>query len=924
MKIFKKIFGSSNSRKIKKMNRVVKIINELEKPLQSLSNEQLKNKTNEYKERFQKGETLDQLLPEAFALVREASKRAIGLRPFDVQLIGGMVLHDGNISEMRTGEGKTLVATLPAYLNGLSGLGVHVVTVNEYLAQRDADWMRPIFELLGFTVGVIKSGQSAEEKKRGYESDITYGTNNEFGFDYLRDNMAFRLDQKMQRDLNFGIVDEVDSILIDEARTPLIISGAAEDSSKLYVAIDKLVPRLEKGDKVEKSKMEMMDKNYVPEDTGHFTVDEKSRQVELTETGHEYVEELLIQKKLLVEGESLYAATNLSLLHHVHAGLKAHNLFKRDTEYIVQNKQIVLIDEHTGRTMEGRRLSEGLHQALEAKEGLNIQSESQTLASTTFQNYFRMYKKLSGMTGTADTEAFEFSQIYGLDVVVIPTNVPMIREDANDLIYLSMEEKFEAILRDIIEIQDKGAPILVGTASIDTSEILSRFLTDKKIDHEVLNAKFHEREAQIISQAGRPGAVTIATNMAGRGTDIVLGGKWDAEISALESPSEEHLSKIKKEWQTRHDQVIEAGGLHIIGTERHESRRIDNQLRGRSGRQGDPGYSRFYLSMEDNLLRIFASDGVKNFMRKMGMERGEAIEAGMVTRSIEKAQRKVEGRNFDIRKQLLEYDNVANDQRTIIYRQRNELMRSNNITELLDGMREEVVDLLVDDYIPPQSVPEQWDIEGLEGAIEKEFGSKQPIQEWLEEDSKLYEDELKRKITQDLHSQYLDKCSVIGERMREFEKQITLQILDRLWKEHLATMDQLRQGIFLRSYGGKNPRQEYKREAFAQFTGLMNSLQQEVTKILSHIQIKQEDPTDAIDRQREEESARARVNYQHQSVSALSGDKGGSVDSSTTARTGKNEEKKNPFVRDLPKVGRNDPCPCGSGKKFKLCCGKIV
>ena len=924
MKILQKIFGSSNSRRIKKMNRVVKLINELENPLQSLTNEQLKNKTNEYKERYQKGETLDQLLPEAFALVREASKRAIGLRPFDVQLIGGMVLHDGNISEMRTGEGKTLVATLPAYLNGLSGLGVHVITVNEYLAERDANWMRPIFELLGFTVGVIKSGQSAEEKKQGYESDITYGTNNEFGFDYLRDNMAFRLDQKMQRDLNFGIVDEVDSILIDEARTPLIISGAAEDSSKLYVAIDKLVPGLEKGNKVEKSKMEMMDKNYVPEDTGHFTVDEKSRQVELTETGHEYVEDLLIQKKLLAEGESLYAATNLALLHHVHAGLKAHNLFKRDTEYIVQNKQIVLIDEHTGRTMEGRRLSEGLHQALEAKEGLNIQSESQTLASTTFQNYFRIYKKLSGMTGTADTEAFEFSQIYGLDVVVIPTNVPMIREDANDLIYLSMEEKFEAILRDIIQIQDKGAPILVGTASIDTSEILSRFLTDKKIAHEVLNAKFHEKEAQIIAQAGRPGAVTIATNMAGRGTDIVLGGKWEGEISALESPSEEQISKIKNEWQIRHDKVIEAGGLHIIGTERHESRRIDNQLRGRSGRQGDPGYSRFYLSMEDNLLRIFASDGVKNFMRKMGMERGEAIEAGMVTRSIEKAQRKVEGRNFDIRKQLLEYDNVANDQRTIIYRQRNELMRSDNITELLDGMREEVIDQLVDDYIPPQSVPEQWDVEGLESAIEKEFGSTQPIQEWLEEDSKLYEDELKKKIVQVLHIQYLDKCSVIGERMREFEKQITLQILDRLWKEHLATMDHLRQGIFLRSYGGKNPRQEYKREAFAQFTGLMSSLQQEVIKILSHIQIKQEDPTDAIDKQREEESARTRVNYQHQSVSVLSGDKGGAVDSSATAQAAKNREKKNPFVRDLPKVGRNDPCPCGSGKKFKLCCGKIT
>ena len=922
MNILNKVFGSSNSRKIKKMNRVVKRINEFEELLESLSDEELKYKTDELKGRLQEGETLDQLLPEAFAVVREASKRALGLRPFDVQLIGGMVLHDGNISEMRTGEGKTLVATLPAYLNGLTGLGVHVVTVNEYLAQRDADWMRPIFELLGFTVGVIKSGQTADEKKLGYDSDITYGTNNEFGFDYLRDNMAFRLDQKMQRELNFAIVDEVDSILIDEARTPLIISGAAEDSSKLYVAINKLVPRLEKGTKVEKSKMEMMDKNYVPEDTGHFTVDEKSRQVELTEAGHEYVEKLLIQQKLLSEGESLYAATNLSLLHHVHAGLKAHNLFKRDTEYIVQNKQIVLIDEHTGRTMEGRRLSEGLHQALEAKEGMQIQSESQTLASTTFQNYFRIYKKLSGMTGTADTEAFEFSQIYGLDVIVIPTNVPMTREDANDLIYLSMEEKLEAILRDIIDIRDKGAPILVGTASIDTSEILSKFLSDKKIPHEVLNAKFHEKEAQIIAQAGRPGAVTIATNMAGRGTDIVLGGKWESEVAHLTEPSEGDISKIKAEWQKRHDEVIAAGGLYIIGTERHESRRIDNQLRGRSGRQGDPGYSRFYLSMEDNLLRIFASEGVKNFMRKMGMERGEAIEAGMVTRSIEKAQRKVEGRNFDIRKQLLEYDNVANDQRTIIYRQRNELMASNDITDLLDGMREEVVEQIVDTYIPPQSVPEQWNVEGLEESLEQEFRSKQPIKEWLEDDTKLYEDELKVKITETLYSEYSEKCSVIGERMREFEKQITLQILDRLWKEHLATMDQLRQGIFLRSYGGKNPRQEYKREAFSQFTELMSALQQEVIKVLSHIQIKQEDSADAIGRQREEEKARARVNYQHQSVSALSGERN-EGHSAPTSASKEGEKKKSPFVRDIPKVGRNDPCPCGSGKKFKLCCGKI-
>ncbi|MDG2250525.1 MAG: preprotein translocase subunit SecA [Gammaproteobacteria bacterium] len=921
MSILNKILGSSNSRKLKKMNRTVAVINSLENSLESLTDEELREKTGEFKQRIEEGVSLDDILPEAFAAVRESSKRTLGLRHFDVQMVGGMVLHQGNISEMRTGEGKTLVATLPAYLNGLSGKGVHVVTVNEYLAQRDADWMRPIFELLGFSVGVIKSGQTPEEKKAGYDSDITYGTNNEFGFDYLRDNMAFRLDQKMQRKLNFAIVDEVDSILIDEARTPLIISGAAEGSSQLYVAIDKLIPRLDKGIKAEKSKMEMMDKNYLPEDTGHFSVDEKSRQVELTEEGHEYVEDLLIQKKLLNEGESLYAATNLSLLHHVHAGLKAHNLFNKDIEYIVQNRQIVLIDEHTGRTMEGRRLSEGLHQALEAKEGLEIQSESQTLASTTFQNYFRIYNTLSGMTGTADTEAFEFNQIYGLDVIVIPTNVPMIRNDANDLIYLSMEEKMEAIVRDIIEIRDSGAPILVGTASIDTSETLSQFLKKNKIDHEVLNAKFHEKEAQIIAQAGRPGAVTIATNMAGRGTDIVLGGKWEAEIAEISNPSDDRLRQIKGDWQKRHDQVIEAGGLHIIGTERHESRRIDNQLRGRSGRQGDPGYSRFYLSMEDNLLRIFATDGVKNFMRRLGMEQGEAIEHGMVTRSIEKAQRKVEGRNFDVRKQLLEYDNVANDQRTIIYRQRNELMASDDITDLLEGMRSEVVDALVDNYIPPQSVPEQWDISGLEQSIETEFGSEKPIQKWLDEDDQLYEEQLKAKITALLTEEYLQKCNLVGAKMREFEKQITLQILDRLWKEHLATMDHLRQGIFLRSYGGKNPRQEYKREAFAQFTELMLALQQEVIKILSHIQIKQDEAADSIERQREEESARAGMNYQHQAMSVLANTEGDEDQGPTREPSGGN--KQSPFVREVAKVGRNDPCPCGSGKKYKQCHGKI-
>jgi preprotein translocase subunit SecA len=923
MTILSKLFGSSNSRKLKRMQRTVSLINNLEDSFQALSDEELKQKTEEFQNRIEQGEALDALLPEAFAAVREASKRTLGLRHFDVQLIGGMVLNQGNIAEMRTGEGKTLVATLPAYLNALSGKGVHVVTVNEYLAERDANWMAPVYEFLGLSVGVIKSGQNPQEKKAAYESSITYGTNNEFGFDYLRDNMAFRLEDKMQRELNFAIVDEVDSILIDEARTPLIISGAAEDSSQLYLAINKLIPQLEKGEKQELSKLEMMDKSNVPQESGHFTIDEKSRQVELTESGHEFVEDLLIKQKLLDEGESLYAATNLSLLHHVHAALKAHHLFHRDVEYIVQGGRIVLIDEHTGRTMEGRRLSEGLHQALEAKEGVEIQSESQTLASTTFQNYFRLYNKLSGMTGTADTEAFEFSQIYALDVVVIPTNKPMIRDDANDLIYLTQEEKFEALVNDITEISKAGAPVLVGTASIDTSEILSKFLTKNKIKHEVLNAKFHEKEAEIIAQAGRPGAVTIATNMAGRGTDIVLGGNWEAELAKMDNPSEEQIEKARAEWQKRHDQVLEAGGLHIIGTERHESRRIDNQLRGRAGRQGDPGYSRFYLSMDDNLMRIFASDGVKNFMRRLGMERGEAIEHGMVTRSIEKAQRKVEGRNFDIRKQLLEYDNVANDQRTIIYRQRNELMARDDISDLLEEMREEVVEQLVDEYIPPQSVPEQWDVAGLETAIETEFGSQQPIQQWLDEDDQLFEDDLKRKIYDILTKEYEEKSALVGDKMRAFEKQLTLQILDNLWKEHLATMDHLRQGIFLRSYGGKNPRQEYKREAFALFTELLASLQREVIKVLSHVKIRQEDAADAIERKREEEKARARMNFQHQNVSSLAGGEQ-PAEPGQAQEQGQSQGRQTPFVRDVPKVGRNDPCPCGSGKKYKVCHGRIA
>ena len=956
MSVFSKIFGSSNTRKLKRMRKAVAAINRLEPEYESMSDTEIRAGTERLRARLGEGETLEKLLPEAFAAVREASKRTLQMRHFDVQLIGGMVLHEGAIAEMRTGEGKTLVATLPAYLNALSGAGVHIVTVNEYLAERDANWMRPIYEFLGLTVGVIKAGTTVAEKQAAYGCSITYGTNNEFGFDYLRDNMAFRLQDRMQKPLNFAIVDEVDSILIDEARTPLIISGAAEDSSQLYQDINKLIPKLKRGERVEKSKLEMMDRNYVPEESGDFSVDEKTRQVELTESGHAQVEELLVARKLLNEGDSLYAATNLALLHHIHAALKAHHLFQKDVQYIVQDQRIVLIDEHTGRTMEGRRLSEGLHQALEAKEKLPIQSESQTLASTTFQNYFRLYGKLAGMTGTADTEAFEFNQIYGLDVVVIPTNAPMVRKDENDLIYLTMEEKFEAVVRDITEISEKGAPVLVGTASIENSELLSRFLKKNGIEHEVLNAKFHEKEAQIIAQAGRPGAVTIATNMAGRGTDIVLGGKWEAEIEALESadksPDEARTKQIREDWQKRHDQVVEAGGLHIVGTERHESRRIDNQLRGRAGRQGDPGYSRFYLSMEDDLMRIFAGEGVKNFMRRLGMQRGEAIEAGMVTRSIEKAQRKVEGRNFDIRKQLLEYDNVANDQRTIIYRQRNELMGNEDVSELFGGMREEVVGKIVDRHIPPQSIPEQWDLEGLESGIETEFRASLPLRAWFDEDEALQEPELKDKIKTALEEQYAAKCEQVGDKMRLFEKQIMLQILDTLWKEHLATMDHLRQGIFLRSYGGKNPRQEYKREAFSLFQDLLANFQFEVVKTLSLVTIRQEDEAAAIERRRQQELARERMRFQHQSVSALGGAaaeataqsaaqpsaqlapgrqfaQGGAAQPGQLAARQQaqnqlpNQPQPQPFVRDVPKVGRNAPCPCGSGKKFKYCCGRI-
>lgn len=915
LQFLNKIFGSSNSRKLKKLHKTVHHINSFESALQPLSDEELRAKTEEFKKRFDAGESLDNLLPEAFAVVREASKRTLGLRHFDVQMIGGMVLHQGDIAEMKTGEGKTLVATLPAYLNGLTGDGVHIVTVNDYLAARDANWMRPLYEFLGLSVGVIVGGQMPQEKKAAYQSSITYGTNNEFGFDYLRDNMAFRIEDKLQGKLNFAIVDEVDSILIDEARTPLIISGAAENSSQLYMTINDLIPTLDRGDAPEERGGSMLERGDKVE-SGDFMVDEKTRQVELTEVGHERLEGLLSERGLLNEGESLYAAANLGLLHHIHSALKAHNLFHKDVEYIVKDGRIVLIDEHTGRTMEGRRLSEGLHQAIEAKEGLEIQSESQTLASTTFQNYFRLYNKLSGMTGTADTEAFEFKQIYDLDVVVIPPNTTMQRIDMNDLVFLSIEEKFEAIVRDINDFSAKGAPVLVGTASIETSEMLSKFLRKEKIEHEVLNAKFHEKEAYIIAQAGRPGVVTIATNMAGRGTDIVLGGSWEAEVAELTDPSPAQVAAIKEEWQKRHDQVIGSGGLHIVGTERHESRRIDNQLRGRSGRQGDPGYSRFYLSLEDNLMRIFASERVKTFMQALGMERGEAIEHGMVSKSIEKAQRKVEGRNFDIRKQLLEYDNVANDQRTIVYRQRNQIMASDDIGALVNNMRNDVADDVISSHIPPQSIFEQWDVPSLEKAIEAEFATHVPAQVWLDEDEKLYEETLRAKIKQALSDAYENKRTVVGEKMHLLEKQIVLQILDTLWKEHLAAMDHLRQGIFLRGYAGKNPKQEYKREAFGLFQSLLSRLQHDVTRFLSHVQVRTPDEIDAIERARDAERAKEKIQFQHAQASAMQPDP-------DAAQRGGDEELRAPFVREEPKLGRNEPCPCGSGKKYKQCHGRL-
>ena len=906
-----RLFGTKNTRELKRMGRLVQRINELEQQFDPETD--LIAHTAALRERLAAGETLDELLPEAFAAVREAAKRTKDMRHFDVQLIGGITLHEGRIAEMRTGEGKTLMATLPAYLNALPSKGVHVVTVNDYLAKRDAQWMAPIYETLGLSVGIIQSGQPAAEKMEAYRADIIYGTNNEFGFDYLRSNMAFTAEDRLQGELFFAIIDEVDSILIDEARTPLIISGASEENTSLYQTINQIPPQLEE------QPFDDTPRVFGEPDveaTGDYMVDEKNRQVELTELGHQKVEDALINLNLLQPGDSLYSSANLGLLHHVHAALKAHKLYKRDDQYMITAGEVVIVDEHTGRAMPGRRWSDGIHQAVEAKEGLAIQNESQTLASTTFQNYFRLYNKLSGMTGTADTEAFEFKQIYGVDVVVVPTHRPMIRDDRNDLMYLTLAEKYDAIVEDIVDCIKRGQPVLVGTASIESSELLSAELNRRNISHNVLNAKQHEREADVVADAGRPGTVTIATNMAGRGTDIVLGGSLEAELAKTPDASAAIIENVTANWQQRHDAVLEAGGLHIIGTERHESRRIDNQLRGRSGRQGDPGSSRFYLSLDDNLMRIFVSESIRNMMHKLNSESGEAIEHKMINRSIENAQRKVEGHNFDIRKNLLEYDDVSNDQRQVIYQQRRELMDSQDISETIEGLREEVVYDLVAQHIPPQSLIEQWDIGGLELSLQNEFASVQTLGRWLEADEGLDEEGLAARVLAQIEEEYGAKegrWREAGIDMRLVEKQIMLQILDQRWKEHLASMDQLRQGIHLRAYAQKQPKQEFKRESFELFQDLLQNIKFDVVRMLSRMQIENPEEIEAQERLRRAEAAQ-KMNFQHSQASA---------GSDQDVPQPKGAAKAETFVREERKVGRNEPCPCGSGKKYKQCHGQL-
>lgn len=907
--LVKTIVGSKNDREVKKLRRAVQQINALEDSIAQFTDEQFPEKTAELKSKIADGTDIAKVLPEAFAVCREASKRVMGMRHFDVQLIGGMVLNSGKVAEMKTGEGKTLVATLAVYLNALVGKGVHVVTVNDYLAKRDAEWMRPLYEFLGLSVGFVVSQQPAEEKRQAYQSDITYGTNNEFGFDYLRDNMAFNGDDRMQRGHAFAVVDEVDSILIDEARTPLIISGPAEDSSALYEQVNKLMPNLTR---------EIPEQEGVELVPGDYTVDEKQRTIELTESGHEKVEGLLREAGLLPEGESLYAGSNLQLLHHVNAAIRAHSLFQRNVDYLVKGSEVIIVDEHTGRTMPGRRWGDGLHQAIEVKEGLKPQRENQTLASTTFQNYFRLYDKLSGMTGTADTEAYELNQIYGLDVVVIPTNKGIARKDFNDLVYANEDDKYAAVIEDVKAMVEAGRPILVGTASVEASERLSEALKQAKVKHNVLNAKQHASEADVIAQAGRAGAVTIATNMAGRGTDIVLGGKFEADLAKLgENPSDEQVAQAKAEWQERHDAVIAAGGLHIVGTERHESRRIDNQLRGRAGRQGDPGSSRFYLSLDDPLMRIFMGDNIRKMMESMGMKSGgEPIEAKMVSKAVERAQRKVENRNFDIRKQLLEYDDVANDQRTVVYAQRNEIMDAEEVQDLVKSIRRAVVTDVVSGYVPEQSVFEQWDLEGLQTACQEQLGTEIPAQQWFEEDKQYSHERFVDRITEVLEQIYTEKEGVVGaESIRRFEKQITLQVLDQHWKEHLYAMDFLRQGIHFRGYAQKNPKQEYKREAFELFQQMLQQIRQDTIKVLSSVKVRTAEEVQEEERRKREQVAR-QMRFQHEQAKGLE-------DSPAASAESEQEEKPKTVRRDMPKVGRNDPCPCGSGKKFKQCHGKL-
>ena len=902
--IAKKIFGSRNDRLVKAYTQKVTKINAYEEQYSALSDEQLKAKTTEFKQRLTKGETLDKLLPEAFAVVREASKRTLGLRHYDVQMVGGMVLHDGKISEMKTGEGKTLVATLAVYLNALPEKGVHVITVNDYLAQRDAKSMSKLYSFLGLSTGVIVSQLEHSKRQQAYAADITYGTNNEFGFDYLRDNMAFTLEERVQRGLNYAVVDEVDSILIDEARTPLIISGQSEDSSDLYTSINSIIPRL---------KQQPVDDEEAP---GDFSIDEKSKQVYLTDDGHEHAENLLREIGVLKQDEGLYDTSSISILHHLNSALRANTLFERNVDYIVSNNEIVIVDEFTGRTMPGRRWSEGLHQAIEAKEGVEIKPENQTMASITFQNYFRLYKKLSGMTGTADTEAFELQDIYGLEVVVIPTNEPMIRKDGNDLIYLSEAEKYDAIVLDIKHALKKQQPTLVGTASIETSELLSELLKKANIKHEVLNAKQHEREAHIIENAGRPGAVTIATNMAGRGTDIVLGGSLDAVINALgKNPNPKTVEKVKADWKKRHDAVIKAGGLHIIGTERHESRRVDNQLRGRSGRQGDPGSSRFFLSLEDNLMRIFASDKVKALMQRLGMEKGQAIEAKIVSKSIENAQRKVEGHNFDIRKNLLEYDDVANDQRKVIYEQRAELLESDDVSETIEAFAEDVSFAILEKYVPPGSLDEQWDIKGLTAALKEELDLDLDIQGWLDKDDELYDETLGTRIYEELTKALKAKEDIISsESMRRLERDVMLHVLDTQWKEHLAAIDYLRQSVGLRGYAQKNPKQEFKREAFELFENLLANIKHDVIVYLARLQITMPEEVQALEESYEQANQQSgNLELLHEGSSALR------EDSTTELKP----EAMKPFKRQQKKMGRNEPCFCGSGKKYKQCHGRL-